>query len=216
MRREKKPKKGNRKIDIVKTGCCFMAKIVLIFGTPGAGKSSILNGLEQITHGMASKVNIGDEMLKIAQKEFGVEDRDSMRKLANYADISQRWRREILEKVIRQEGLVLIDTHASVKSESMLSPGLSFDDLALLKGSTKAIVYVDASTAEIIARRQRDTTRKREQEPPEEIDLHRSINISMCSLFSAYLNIPLYVINNREGKLEETRNQLAKVLEGLV
>jgi len=193
-----------------------MANVVFVFGTPGAGKSSTLSELENIANGKAAKVNIGDEMLKLAQKEFGITDRDAMRKINNYAEISERWRREILESIARQEGLVLVDTHASIKSESRLSPGLSFSDLDLLKGSAKAIVYIDASTEEIIARRQRDTTRKREQETPEDIDLQRSINLAMCSLFSAYLNIPLYVIHNREGKLEETRKQLAKVLEGLV
>jgi adenylate kinase len=51
--------------------------MIIVMGVPGAGKTSVLQGLKTDYQ----VVNYGNLMLEIEKKEFGVKDRDVMRKL---------------------------------------------------------------------------------------------------------------------------------------
>ena len=57
-----------------------MAKIIVVTGTPGAGKTTVLNGAMKKLRGV-SLVNYGDVMFEIS-KERGIKSRDDMRKQA--------------------------------------------------------------------------------------------------------------------------------------
>lgn len=186
-----------------------MAGIILVLGTQGAGKSSVLSALSE------KIVNMGDEMLKRAEKEFGIKDRDKLRQLPNYAEKSEEWRKEILKELAEsKEGIVLLDTHASIKSSNRYTPGITIEDMELIKGSAKGIIYIDAPTSEIIQRREKDKgIRSREADAPEEIEAHKAINLSLASFFSAYLNIPLFIIYNKNGMLEKAQEQAKEALK---
>ncbi|MGC8676012.1 MAG: AAA family ATPase [Candidatus Micrarchaeia archaeon] len=186
-----------------------MAKLIIVLGTQGAGKSSVLAGVS----GTVRVVNIGDEMLKLAAGEYGINDRDKMRQMPGYAEKSEQWRKKIFSGLAAQDGIVIVDTHASIKAANRYTPGLALTDLEAIRGSAAAIVYVDASTEEILKRRESDKTRNREQDTAEEISQHRSINLSLASFFSAYLNIPLYVIYNKEGELQKAQEKLKSVFQ---
>ncbi len=189
-----------------------MANLIIVFGTQGAGKSSVLQGLRN----NYKIVNVGDEMLERAEKEYGISDRDKLRTLPNYAEKSEQWRKDILLELAKGNEPAIIDTHASIKSGNRYTPGLTVENLEILKGSTKGILYIDASNEEILKRRANDKTRNREQDTPEEIEQHRNINLSLASFFSAYLNIPIYVIYNKEGMLEETQNKAKEIAKQLL
>ena len=189
-----------------------MAGLVIVLGTQGAGKSSVLSAFKP----SVKVVNMGDEMLKRATQEYGISDRDKLRTLPGYAEKSEAWRKEILAELAKSQENSVLDTHASIKSGNRYTVGLTVEDLEGLKGSAKGIIYVDATTAEIMKRRTNDKSRSRENDTAEEIDQHRNINLSLASFFSAYLNIPLYIIYNKEGALEETQNKAKEILSQLL
>jgi len=188
-----------------------MSNVVIVLGTQGAGKSTVLSALS----GTVRVVNLGDEMLKLAAIDYGINDRDKLRTLPGYAEKSEEWRRKIISDIANGKENVVLDTHASIKSGNRYTPGFTIKDLDALQGHAKGIIYIDASTAEIIGRRAKDKTRNREQDTATEIDQHRNINLSLASFFSAYLNIPLYILYNNEGSLENTQKKAKEIIEQL-
>src|SRR5271157_3072515 len=127
-----------------------MAKLFLVLGTPGAGKTAVLRGVRE-----AELFSVGTEMLGEYSKEFGVNDRDQMRRMMipRPAD-AERIRYAVLKRAVAKGGTVAIDTHAIIKSGNGYIPGFSPEDLTLLKGQIKAIIYIDANTKELIERRE--------------------------------------------------------------
>jgi adenylate kinase len=184
-----------------------MAKLFLVLGTPGAGKSAVLNGLKGV-----EILNVGTEMLEVYRKESGKIERDSLKAIAvaRYADVV-RIRNRLFGELAKRKGTVAIDTHASVKSGNAYIPGFSPEDLKTLKGQIQAIVYIDAETKDILERRAKDKTRKREQDSVEVLNQHREINIALTTTYSLYLGAPLYVINNGDS-LQETQEEVSKVI----
>ncbi len=170
-----------------------MAKII-ITGTPGSGKSTVLSKINSIRI-----ISLADEMLKISA-EKGVTDRDKLRYMS-YSDIASI-RKEVIEKKINTVSEdALIDTHLTIKKKTRYVPGFSKQDLDSFTGLC-GIIYIDAHANDIMFRRMTDKTRKREDEPEEEIHEQRRINTSIAAYYSSYLNIPLYIIKNKQNMIE--------------
>jgi adenylate kinase len=102
------------------------------------------------------------------------------------------------------EGNIIIDTHASIGEHGRYMPGLPGDVVSGIKSSLKALICIDALTSKIILRRERDTTRHREVEGPETINMQRMINVSALSAITQEYNVPLFVLFNEEDKQDES------------
>jgi adenylate kinase len=185
-----------------------MAKLFLVLGTPGAGKTSVLRGVEGV-----ELFSVGTEMLGEYEKEFGAVDRDQMRRMMipRYADAA-RIRNAVLRRVVAKTGTVAIDTHASIKAGNSYLPGFSHEDLKLLKDQIKAIIYIDAETKDLIERREKDKTRIREQDTEADLDQHREINIGLIATYSLYLGTPIFIIKNGSN-LAETQKAVSEVIK---
>lgn len=177
-----------------------MAKnIILVAGSPGAGKTTVLK--EAAGSLNAKIVNMGTEMLAMGQKLGYVTDRDQLRFLGikKFNEV----RDEALDEIESMKGNIIMDTHASVGENGRYLPGFPVYFLNRL-GHVKGLIYIDAATKDIMDRRKEDRMRKRENDDPPALDAQRLINISMLSFASAYLNIPFYVVINRQGELAKT------------
>ncbi len=181
----------------------MMAKII-VTGTPGSGKTTVLKALSDIR-----VINMGTEMLKYTADK-NITNRDEIRKVLSYSDIN-RIRKSIFEELNKIDSDFLFETHTSVKKGSKYIPGFSDTELRMLK-EVKAIIYIDATAGEILLRRQNDSTRERENETEEDINEQRSINIALASYFSACLNVPLYMVRNRQNMVSETNNEVRKAI----
>jgi adenylate kinase len=181
-----------------------MAKnIILVAGSPGAGKTTIL---KQVAGSFDSKIaNMGTMMFEVGQKLGYVTDRDQLRflSLKKFNEV----RNKALDEIEKMSGNIIIDTHASVGENGRYLPGFPVSFLEKL-GHVRGLVYIDATTKDIIQHRKGDGTRKRENDDAPTIDAQRLINISMLSFASAYLNIPFYVVINRHGDLERTVEEI--------
>jgi adenylate kinase len=166
--------------------------MIIALGVPGAGKTTVLKSLK----GDYKVVNYGDLMLEIEKKEFGIKDRDEMRKLP--IEKQKLAQKLVAEALAKMHGKIILDTHCSVATPSGYYPGLPFEFLKLWK--VEKLIYVTASVDELTARRQNDPTRKRDVD---DISLHDEMNKGYLAAYSAFTGAPAVVIYNHDGKLEE-------------
>ncbi len=166
--------------------------MIIALGVPGAGKTTVLKGLQSGYR----VVNYGDLMLEIEKREFGVKDRDEMRKLP--IEKQKLAQKLVAEALAKMPGKVILDTHCSVATPSGYYPGLPFEFLRMWE--VEALVYVTASVQELKARRENDPTRKRDVD---DIALHDEMNKAFLAAYSAFSGAPAVIIYNHNGKLEE-------------
>ncbi|MEW6035149.1 MAG: adenylate kinase [Candidatus Micrarchaeota archaeon] len=176
--------------------------MIIALGVPGAGKTTVLKGLKTDY----KIVNYGDLMLEIEKREYGIKDRDEMRKLPIG---KQKHAQELAAKALsKMEGKVILDTHCSVSTPSGYYPGLPFAFLKLWK--VEALIYVTADVKEIIARRTNDPTRIRDVD---DIALHDEMNKAYLAAYSAFTGAPAVVIYNNQGRLEEAVARFQSLLK---
>jgi adenylate kinase len=184
-----------------------MPKKILMTGTPGAGKSTILS-LFKKKEKNTSITNLGSVMMEVAKEQRkNIKDRDKLRYMDDH-DITEV-REEALSRIMSHSRNAIIDTHSSVKQGRRYVPGFSMKELGHM--DVDAIIYVDASSDDIIKRRMSDTTRKREIEGPSEIDEQRSINLAIISTIALHLNIPIYILYNRDGMAKDVAEQVKTI-----
>lgn len=190
----------------------IMTKLILVTGTAGAGKSTILSMLSGARDGKIKVINLGTEMLEIAKSKFNLTDRDQVRLLDDATTISIR--NSIMQKIIESKEDAIIDTHASVKQGRRYRPGFSIEELQKIRIS--AIIYIDATSEEVMERSLLDHTRVRAYATLAEIDEWRSVNISIISTFAVYLNIPIYIIYNQAGKQQEAAAEVDRITKEII
>ncbi len=189
-----------------------MNKIVIVTGTPGAGKTSIVNGAMMNGKELSYKtVSMGTEMNEIAVKNGYVKNRDEMRKL--HPKVIEKLRAQALKKINKMKGNLIIDTHATVKSGNRYVPGFSSREINILEG-LKAFIYVDSEATDIIIRRARDLNRKRDVDNIEELKQQRELNLSLITSYSIQNDVPLpiFIIENKENKLDHAIEQAEEIL----
>lgn len=189
-----------------------MTKLILVTGTAGAGKTSILTRLSELNGNSIRVLNMGTEMMDMTREKYNITDRDQLRRMDDKTVISIR--NAIMQKIIESKEDTIIDTHASVKQGRRYRPGFSIDELQRIRIS--AIIYIDTSSEEVLARSRIDPSRKRAYENSAEIDEWRSVNISIISTFAVYLNIPIYIIYNQEGKQDEAAAELDRITKEII
>ena len=176
--------------------------MIIALGVPGAGKTTVLKGLKSDY----KVVNYGDLMLEIEKKEFGIKDRDEMRKLP--IEKQKLAQKLVAEALAKMGGKVILDTHCSVATPSGYYPGLPFEFLKLWK--VEALIYVTATVQELTVRRESDPTRKRDVD---NIALHDEMNKGYLAAYSAFTGAPAVVIYNHNGKLEEAIARFQSLLK---
>jgi adenylate kinase len=187
-------------------------KVIIVTGTPGAGKTTLIARSKALAKIRYDDVTIGTLMEKIVKVKGWAKDRDEIRYLSN--ERITELRTATFSAIAGMEGNVVVDTHASIEQKGRYVPGLPATETMLLKEGLKAIVCVDSSTEDILTRRAADDkNRKREVEDSRLIDMQRTINLSSLSYYSLKLNIPLYVIDNKQGMLDTSVKRFVEVLE---
>ena len=175
--------------------------MIIVMGLPGAGKSSVLKELK--TDYIVK--NFGDLMLEIETEKFGVKNRDDMRKLP--IEKQKMAQKMVYERLAKEKGRFVLDTHCSVSTPKGFFPGLPFEYLKMLK--VDALVLITADIKEIIARRKNDPLRIRDDD---DVALHDQMNRAYLAAYSAFTGAPAVVIFNRQGKLEEAVAKLQEIL----
>ncbi|MCE4629492.1 MAG: adenylate kinase, partial [Desulfurococcales archaeon] len=142
-------------------------KVVIVTGVPGVGKTTVINHLKKIAEEKQVKVevvNFGSFMLNYAVKEGIIEDRDKIRTLPlrKQLELQELAAKAIIEYAklkLGDDGFLIIDTHALVRTVAGYWPGLPKHVIDQLKPDMIAVI--EAEPEVIAARQERDKTRYR-------------------------------------------------------
>ena len=187
------------------------SKKIIVVGIPGVGKTTLINKIAEIIKDHNKSVNVtnfGTVMFEVA-KENGLNNRDELRKLPISEQRKlQKIAAEKLSKI--DDDVVIIDTHAYIKTPAGFNPGLPYYVLQIIEPSL--FISITAKTEEIYNRRMKDSTRNREIVSTAEIKKELDIQSAMMSACAVLSGSPLKSVLNREGKLEEAANQIIKAI----
>lgn len=191
-----------------------MANIIVITGTPGAGKTTVLEGALKNSKANIERINYGDFMFAIA-KERGVNGRDDMRKLPldEQRSIQTAAANQIKAKAQTTKGIIIVDTHSTIKTPHGYIPGMPE---WVIKGLQPAvIVLVEADAKQISGRRKKDKSRNRDSESVEEIMMQQGMNRMFASAYGAMTGASIKIIINADKKLAKAVEELSKIINSL-
>ncbi len=195
-------------------------KVVIVTGVPGVGKTTVIKKLTEIEGEARIKVvNYGTYMLETALREGLVENRDQLRHLPlrRQLELQRLAARRIIEDASRELGegdILLIDTHALVRTSAGYWPGLPRHVLDELKPDMIAVV--EAPPEQIVARQAKDTTRYRADMGGVEgvrrlMEAARSASLASAVHYASTVAF----IENREGAPEEAARELYNLILNL-
>jgi len=190
-----------------------VGRLVVVTGIPGVGKSTVIAGaLEKLREeGLVYElVNYGDVMLEMMGEQMGITDRDEMRKVPfePYREIQRAAAERIAEMAELKP--VLLDTHCSIKKPEGYLPGLPRWALESLK--PESIVLIEAEPEEVVARRTRDVSRRRDEELLAEVAEHQQLNRAIAMAYAALVGATVKIVKNRNGKLSDAIKDMVDAL----
>ncbi len=197
-------------------------KVVVVTGVPGVGKTTVIRHFVKLAEDRGLKVevaNFGTYMLDTAVKLGLVEDRDQIRRLPlrRQLELQKEAARRIVKDAaehLDSNGVLVIDTHALVKTPAGYWPGLPKHVLDELKPDI--IVVVEAPPEEVASRQARDPSRFRADIGGVEgvkllMEKARAASIASAVHYASTVAI----LVNREGRPEEAARELLGLVEAL-
>ena len=187
------------------------SKKVVVVGIPGVGKTTLINKIVDLIkdHNKSVKVtNFGTIMFDVA-KENGLDNRDELRKLP--ISEQKNLQKNTAEKLRKlDDDIVIIDTHAFIRTPEGFNPGLPYYVLQIIEPSNFISVY--AKTEEIYNRRMKDETRTRDKVSIATIKKELDVQSAMMSACSVLSGSPVKHVLNSEGKLDEAADQIIRAI----
>jgi len=198
-------------------------KTIVVTGVPGVGKTTVLKKFEEMAKERGAKllvVNFGDYMLKAALSEGLVKSRDEIRKLPQRKQLELQLlaAKKIVEearKVLEGGGVLVVDTHAVVKTPSGYWTGLP--EHVVKELNPDSIVVVEAKPEEILERQMADATRKREDVGASLEKLVELMEVArMAAISSATLTASsVFIVENPPGRPEEAAEKLLELVQSI-
>ena len=183
------------------------AVVLIVTGIPGSGKTSILDEALKLSSAF-TVVNYGEKMLH----EAALQDieRDRLRKLpiAKQQEISLAAAGKIAKEA---EGVVIVDTHALIKTPFGYCPGIPQNILRIL--DPRALIAIESAPSSIHARRALDKARNRDNETIEEIESHQLLNRKFLAASSAICGSLFTFIQNTDKQLAVAVNTLLDLIK---
>ncbi len=181
---------------------------IIVTGIPGVGKTTVMESAAK-----ARNIPItvyGSIMFEVAAAKGLVKSRDDMRKLppATQKEIQREAARRIAGM-----GDVIVDTHCSIKTTTGYLPGLPAWVLESLQPT--AVVLVEASPQEILARRRNDASRKRDDDSIEDIAEHQEYNRRFAAAAATLTGATVHTVHNHDGQVEASIKQILPVVAHL-
>lgn len=184
-------------------------KSIVLVGIPGTGKSSILKEVCQLSN--VTVVNYGDKMLEEAASESIA--RDALRKMPfrEQQKIGVKASRKIVQQ--HTDEVVIIDTHALIRTNTGYCPGLPLEVLQIL--SPTAYVLVECRPDIILARRSKDCERTRDEETEEELLIHQDLTRSFLTACCMQTGSLLCYIQNNSPKIDQNAMPLVRLIQSI-
>lgn len=175
------------------------------------GKTTLLNKVldKMSLNGRDITVcSFGTVMLEEARKN-GVTNRDDIRRLTT--DEQKHLQNTAAERIRSMESdILIVDTHAFIKTASGYYPGLPERVLHILNPTN--YISVSAKPEEIYNRRMNDPTRKRDNVMLSVIKQELDLQAAMVSTYAIVSGAPVKPVVNRQGKLSDAANDVIGAL----
>lgn len=190
-----------------------MARIIIVTGIAGVGKTTVLNELRNLADDAKVKlteVNFGTVMNQILQDLGKDMHRDEMRRqdMELQRKIQDLAANEIVNRA--REHPVIVDTHMFIRTSTGLWAGLPNHVMQRLNPSL--LVLVEALPSEILNRRRGDKTRERDRTMEEEVAFDLAWSRSTASACSVLTGAPVRIIRNDPGMQRQAAQELLQLI----
>lgn len=184
-------------------------------GIPGTGKTTVCNELLKLVEQSKRKVaviNYGSVMVELSQKQGESLHRDELRRsgLSLQRDLQAEAAKRISQKIAAFEGDTIVDTHMSIKTKDGYWAGLPLHVLQFF--NPDAFVLVEAEPHEVLFRRLKDVTRRRDKVLESEIAEELLFSRFMAAACSTLTGAPVKIVKNPNGKQLEAAEEILKLL----
>lgn len=189
---------------------------IIIAAVPGAGKTTVLKYVKRKIK-KAKIVNMGDLIFSYAKKRYKIKSRDELRKKLSIDQ--QRHVQEVAaKKISKMKGSIFIDTHVAINTPKGYFPALSEKSVHTLK--PEMIILLEFEPREVLRRRRKDKTRKRDPETAEKIDEHQKVNreFAFSAATHAESAVEIISIHGEERKpfdhAKKAAEEIVKLIKG--
>jgi len=192
-----------------------LSRVIVVTGIPGTGKTTVCNEalkLAEQTRKKIQAVNYGSIMVELSRKRGKLLHRDELRRsgLAFQRSLQAEAAKIISKKTGEVEGSLIVDTHMSIKTENGYFAGLPFHVLQLL--NPDMFVLVEAEPQEVLSRRFRAKTRKRDKVLEDEIMEETLFSRLMAAACAVLTGTSVKIVKNQAGKRTEAAEEILKLL----
>jgi len=189
---------------------------VIVTGVPGTGKTAVCKELLKLAQQSGRRVtviNYGSIMVELTQERGRSLHRDELRKLklSLQRDLQAEAAKTISQRVAEAKGDVIVDTHMSIKTGDGYWAGLPLHVLRLL--NPNAFVLVEAEPHEVLFRRPKDVTRRRDEVLESEIAEELLFSRLIAATCSVLTGASVKIVKNPNGKQVEAAKEILKLLE---
>jgi adenylate kinase len=192
-----------------------LGRVIVVTGIPGTGKTTVCNEtlkLAEQTRKKIQAVNYGSIMVELSRKRGKNLHRDELRRsgLTFQRNLQAEAAKTISKKTGEVDGDLIVDTHMSIKTANGYLAGLPFHVLQLL--NPDMFVLVEAEPNEVLSRRFRDKTRKRDKAMEDEIMEETLFSRLMAVACAVLTGASVKIVRNPAGKQAEAAEDVLKLL----
>ncbi len=192
-----------------------LGRVVVVTGIPGTGKTTVCNEalrLADQTGKLIQVINYGSLMVQLSQKRGKSLHRDELRRseLTFQRNLQTQAAKIISKRTGEAEEAVIVDTHMSIKTANGYLAGLPFHVLQLL--NPDMFVLVETEPHEVLSRRLKDRTRKRDKVLENEIMEEILFSRLMAATCAVLTGASVKIVENPSGKQAEAGEKVLKLL----
>jgi len=193
-----------------------MSRVIVVTGIPGTGKTTICNELRRLAERSGKRVtvlNYGTIMVELAKERGKPTHRDDVRKSKlSFQRNLQLEAAERISKIMADKtgDSFVIDTHMIVRTTDGYWTGLPIEVLERL--NPDLFVLVEAEPNEVLARRFRNPSRRRDRALRDEVMEELAFSRNMAAACSVLTGAPVKIVKNPSGKQVEAAEEILKLL----
>jgi len=192
-----------------------LGRVIVVTGIPGTGKTTVCNEALKLAGQTGKKiqvVNYGSIMVQLSHKRGKSLHRDELRRtgLTFQRGLQAEAAKIISKKTGEVEGDLIVDTHMSIKTANGYLTGLPFHVLQLL--NPDVFILVEAEPHEVLSRRFRDKSRKRDKVLEDEIMEEILFSRLMAAACAVLTGASVKIVKNPAGKQAEAAEEVLKLL----
>lgn len=194
-----------------------MGSLVIMTGTPGVGKTSVLNKLakEAEKEKIALRiVNFGTIMSNLLESSGKNIHRDELRKhnFGKQKEI-QLEAAKLISKM-KNHYVLVVDTHMFIRTSVGAFPGLP--EYVIKELDPSMLVLIEANPEDITKRREKDQSRKRDAQTFQDVEFDLEWGRKTAAACAIMTGAPVSIIDNEEGSPDKAVKQILDMIKEVI